>query len=456
MRAAIYTRISSDEAGDRLGVVRQEEDCRRLCQQRGWEVVQAYEDDDRSAFNGRPRPAYLAMLERLELGEFRVIVAWHPDRVTRSTRELEDLVDVLERTHASVVTVQGGEYDLATASGRMTARVVGAVARHDSEHNSERLRRKMEELVNSGRILGGGFRPYGYERDRLTVREDEAVIIRELAHRFLAGEALVQLVRELNEREVPTVSGKPWRLSTLTGMLTGGRIAGLREHRGEVVDAPCPWPAIITKKQHDRIRALLATKSAPRTGRRSYLLSGGLLLCGACGAKLCGNPVKGQPNYGCVSHGKGCGRVWVRASFVEELVTAAVMDAVDDPAFAEFVRARGTRGDNRAALLDITKRLDELAEDYGNGSITRRERDVARARLMKRRAALELDTAASAQTAALERWLEHPLVAEWSSLRLDVRRSIIAAVLEPVVVLPLARAIGPRFDPDRVQVRRRF
>src|SRR5262245_33063122 len=142
MRAAIYTRISNDHASDRLGVSRQEQDCRLLCQQRGWEVVSVFEDDDRSAFAGRPRPGYLKMLERLELSDVRAIVAWHPDRLHRSPLELEDFIDLIERTGATVATVQGGDYDLSMASGRMTARVVGAVARHESEHKSERLRRK--------------------------------------------------------------------------------------------------------------------------------------------------------------------------------------------------------------------------------------------------------------------------------------------------------------------------
>jgi hypothetical protein len=267
----------------------------------------------------------------------------------------------------------------------------------------------------------------------------------------------VQLVRDLNQRGIPTVTGKPWRLSTLTGMLTSGRIAGLREHRGEVVDAPCPWPPILTVKQHMRIRALLASKTAPRTGRRSYLLSGGLLVCGnpECGQALCGNPQKGQPHYGCVSHGKGCGKVWVRASHVEAHVVARLMQAMASPAFADYVRA-GNAGDHRDELLAIDQRRIELMEDYDSGIITRRERDHSFNRLDSRRRALELDTAQSTQTAALERWLEHPIAREWSSLPLDQKRSIIAAVLHPVVVMPVTRHTGPRFDPDRVRVRRRF
>ena len=47
--------------------------------------------------------------------------------------ELEDLIDLLETSGTSVRTVQAGLVDLTTASGRMSARIIGAVARPESD-----------------------------------------------------------------------------------------------------------------------------------------------------------------------------------------------------------------------------------------------------------------------------------------------------------------------------------
>ena len=41
-RAGIYVRISSDPKGEALGVARQEADCRKLCQDYGWAVVEVF------------------------------------------------------------------------------------------------------------------------------------------------------------------------------------------------------------------------------------------------------------------------------------------------------------------------------------------------------------------------------------------------------------------------------
>jgi len=114
MSAAIYCRISRDPSGAELGVRRQEKDCRAVAEREGWDVIEILVDDDRSAYSGKPRPAYQRLCELLKEEAVDVLVAWHPDRLTRQPRELEDLIDLLESTNTRVRTVQTGEYDLGT------------------------------------------------------------------------------------------------------------------------------------------------------------------------------------------------------------------------------------------------------------------------------------------------------------------------------------------------------
>ena len=58
VRAGIYTRISWDPDGQRAGVERQRVDCEALCADRGWQIARYFEDNDRSAYSGKRRPAY--------------------------------------------------------------------------------------------------------------------------------------------------------------------------------------------------------------------------------------------------------------------------------------------------------------------------------------------------------------------------------------------------------------
>jgi DNA invertase Pin-like site-specific DNA recombinase len=51
-RAGIYARISDDREQTQLGVNRQVADCEQRAEERGWEVVECYIDNDLSAWKG--------------------------------------------------------------------------------------------------------------------------------------------------------------------------------------------------------------------------------------------------------------------------------------------------------------------------------------------------------------------------------------------------------------------
>jgi site-specific DNA recombinase len=449
----VYLRLSRDPGHDELGVQRQRRECLELCERRGWQPATIHVDDDRSAFSGKPRPGYQEMLQRLEGGQVRGIVAWHPDRLHRSPVELERFISIVEASGAGVATVQGGDYDLSTASGRMAARIVGAVARHESEHKSERLRSKMAELRRDGKLTGGGKRPYGYEDDRLTIRPIEAEIIRELTRRALGGESLLSLVRDLNERGIPAGSGGPWQLASISRLLRSLRIAGLRDDGGGQ-EITAPWPAIITVRERQQLLALLARNS--RFGVRSprrYLLTGGLVRCGGCGAPMIGRNMAGRATYCCVTARGGCNKVFARAASVDEIVAAAVSAAMDGSGLAQ--RLEGLSGAHSDALLDAVgqqeERVREIEADYASGELERGEyrhlRAAARGKLDELTAAIKPNP-----RAALD-YGDEPLAVAWPGLSLGRRRAVLDAVLEAVIVAPVGRRSGSRFNLDRVSLR---
>ncbi|MFI9355842.1 recombinase family protein [Streptomyces lydicus] len=152
-RAAIYIRISQDRGGAGLGIARQEEDCRTLCARKGWDVVDVYPDNDVSAYSGAPRPKWQELLADINEGIVNAVVCWHVDRLTRSPRELEDVIDLADRHGLELATVSG-EIDLATPTGRMIARMLGAAARHEAEHKA----RAPAEAAPSGGRGGEGSR----------------------------------------------------------------------------------------------------------------------------------------------------------------------------------------------------------------------------------------------------------------------------------------------------------
>ncbi|MDX6244037.1 MAG: site-specific recombinase [Frankiales bacterium] len=122
MRAAVYARISRDRTGEAVGSARQLTLCRELAASQGWDVVWEGTDNDISAFSGRPRPQYEQLLLLMTEGGIDVVIAYHPDRLHRRSRELSRFIDVCQASrHASLRTLQRYVRPSHEAVARLTA-----------------------------------------------------------------------------------------------------------------------------------------------------------------------------------------------------------------------------------------------------------------------------------------------------------------------------------------------
>jgi site-specific DNA recombinase len=448
-RAAIYCRISDDREGSGLGVIRQEADCRTLCERRGFDVVDVLVDNDMSAYSGKPRPGYRRLVEMVKAGRVDNIVVWHNDRLTRSPRELEDLIDFVEATGITIATVVAGDYDLSTPTGRMVARIVGA-ARQESEHKSERHRRKARELAEAGKLTGGGTRPFGYNDDRVTIREDEADLIREAASKVLdGGEPLRSVIRDWHARGIVTPTGKTWKLGPLRRLLSSARISGRKEHQGVIV-GPAVWPGIITPARSDRLRAVLSVTRARRAPRR-YLLTG-LAVCGRCGTKLSARPRGDQTRcYVCPGVPEpGCGKIRILAGPLEDLIRDAVIEALDSPKLSDALS--NTKSVAAGELEALRTQEDELARMWARREITKDAWQSARDELAKQLDEVrgELDGEARHRVTA-DVVAAGPLAGRWADLGFDQKRLILETVIDTITVGP-GRPGFNRFDPDRIGI----
>lgn len=451
--AAVYARISSDQQGTGLGVKRQIADCRTLAADRGWTVAEVYQDNDVSAYSGKIRPAYQRMLDDLAAGDRDAVIVYNLDRLHRRPIELEAFAALCEQVGMTNVATVTADIDLGNDDGLFMARLYAAVAAKESGRKSARQKRKMQELAEQGRPHGG-LRAYGYGPDKVTIVDTEAAIIREAVNRLLAGETVRSLAAWLADAEIATVTGKPWRTTSLKQMLLSPRIAGLREHHGTVV--PAVWPAIITVEQHHKVTAILAARAVSgRRAPRRYLLSG-MLRCGRCDNRLFSSPRESTRRYVCLSgpdHG-GCGRLTIVADPLERFLTAAVLHRLDTTELAAALNGQATTDRTLTALNEQTsadrEQLDELAQAYAAKQITMREWLTAKAPITDR-----LDHAERRIARATGNELLYSLAGTgselrgaWETLNLSRQSAVIKAVLDHAVIAPSP----PRqaFDPERI------
>jgi site-specific DNA recombinase len=483
--AAIYCRISRVRDGSTLGVERQEPPARGLCERLGWKVERVFVDNDLSAYHNQRRPDFEEMLAWAQESRIRAIAAWDADRLTRQPRENEDLIDLAERYRIQLATVTG-EYDLATPSGRLHFRIKGAIARHESEHRAERIRLKQEELARAGQLGGGGTRPFGYLDDRVTphtfpfcllgsqetVEGGEAQLVREAAERVLLGEALHAVLMDWIERDIPTVTGKPWRTAVLRRLLLSPRIAGLRQHQGATI-GKAAWPAIIDEATHERLRVLLSDPVRQLNGgklARSYLLTG-VIYCGACGQKLVARPRDDkQRRYVCSTgvNFNGCGKTQRLAEPVEALVREQLFAALDskdwDAALHTAKRAADESNAKERELLAKLKADDAALDAAERAHFIERDLDgkpvLSRPRFLRIKhhlqASMEETRRQLARIIGNQALASFPrggeeLRAAWKAGSLSWRRAFLTTYIERVILLPCLKGRN-KFDPTKVKI----
>jgi site-specific DNA recombinase len=187
---------------------------------------------------------------------FDALLCWHTDRLYRNMRDLERVIEIADANRIEIRTVQGGTLDLSTSAGRMVARILGSVARQESEHSSERRKR-----ANAQRAAAGQWsttrRPFGYTRTGDPV-EPEAKAIRTAVHDVLAGKSVRQVAREWNAAGLQT-TGKAteWRSPMVRRVLLNPRCAALVVHQGKTVG-----PGDRSNHPAHRIRRRTVTRGA--------------------------------------------------------------------------------------------------------------------------------------------------------------------------------------------------
>jgi DNA invertase Pin-like site-specific DNA recombinase len=474
-RAALYLRISQDRDNDQLGVARQEHACRELADRLGVEVAEVFKDNDVSAYSGKKRPCYLALLDAIRHGEIDMVLCWHPDRLTVTPRELEDLIDLLAKK-VTVHTVNAGFYDLSTPTGQMMARMAGTAGRYEREQKAERQKAKNEQLVRDG-WWGGGPVIYGYRATKvldggktmtsLVVHEPEAKWVRWMADAVLAGESLLGIERHLNAQGVPAPRAAHWSRYRVRKVLLSPTIAGWTTLNGEPA-AEAKWEAIIPKSRWDDVREVLADPARNYTKRaRSFLLAS---LCFDPG----GNKMRTRTSY--VRGGALGPRIYtndsaggvIHADYLEEFVVEAMLRRFDT--VAATTPALDAEPDADQAEVDaLEAELAELATARGRGQIkTLKEYLLIKAATEERLAAAQARTRSSRRQARRQDQTTAKLLAKPGALRkaweakrpdgtpvlsFDEQRRVVKDRIERIVIRPTEPYARVGFDPKRVKIK---
>lgn len=162
MRAVAYIRVSTDkQATDGVGLDVQAAKVRMYAELYGIELVDVIVDEGASA-KTLQREGLTRALSLLDSGEADGLIVYKLDRLTRSVRDLGELIDCYfgPKGSAALVSVEE-QVDTSTATGRMILNVLMSVSQWERETIGERTSAAMTHKARQGEYTGGPV-TYGY------------------------------------------------------------------------------------------------------------------------------------------------------------------------------------------------------------------------------------------------------------------------------------------------------
>lgn len=267
-----------------------------------WQLAGIYADRESGTGTAR-RTEFNRLMADAEDGKIDVILVKSVQRFARNT---VDTLNYTRRLKELNVTVyfERDHINTRMASSELILTVMAALAQEESHALSENLKWGIRKRFAAG--MPKWSLTYGYcklDDGRWAIVEDQATVIRWIYEKYLMGNSLQAIAKELMERNIAAPGKKGWYPHTVSGILQNEKYVGdvlmqktyttnhLTHERVRNDQKIVPQyyarnhhPAIISQEQFEMVKMTLAMKDS-RRGSIQYPYYG-FLCCPICGEKM--------------------------------------------------------------------------------------------------------------------------------------------------------------------------
>jgi site-specific DNA recombinase len=419
IRAAVYHRVSSDEQVDGYSLDAQARATRAYCEGQGWEIVQTYADEGRSARTDdlAKRPAFAHMLDDAEADRFDLIVVHKLDRFSRNRKIAFEAFERLGRAGVGFLSI-AENMDYTSPAGQLMLTMLVGMSQFYSDNLSFETKKGKHERKRQG--LYNGLLPFGVAKgpngipvlDREVrycdvATRSEIVPANGLLLAFTSaadGKTDVEVARALNAAGYRTSGNRglnPFTKDTLRPLLQN------RFYLGELPDCEGGWvpgkhgvlidPELFERAASERTRNLKRPRRV--AGVRSPWALSGIATC------ICGRPMTaygrhdGKQRVQCSGRTQGldCTATTFFAALVEDQLATflrenfAIPSDARDRLVQEWQAARRSATNSMATRRRLQGKLDRLKMLFMEGDVDLREYQRQRAELQAQLAALPDD-----------------------------------------------------------------
>ncbi len=224
--AVIYTRVSSaGQAAEGISLDAQRAWAEERAKAEGWRVVGTFSDEGISGRKAN-RPGLRDAMNLVCERPGRVLIVYSLSRLARSVPDAYTSIDRLQKRGYHLVSLTE-QINTSNAMGRAFIGFLAVLAQLEADLTGERTAAALHEKRRRGEKTGGVV-PFGFRlaEDRKTLIPDDGdrATLTQMREWRRDGFSWPAIADELNRRNVPTKSGRPWSAYA-------ARHAGINGHR---------------------------------------------------------------------------------------------------------------------------------------------------------------------------------------------------------------------------------
>ena len=411
-RVAAYCRVSTNSEEQLNSYAAQKNYYTQKIQENpDWEMAGIFADEGLSGTSMKKRAEFNRMIAACKRGRIDMILTKSASRFARNTVDCLKVIRDLKDRGIGII-FEKENINTLTETSEFLITLFSSFSQAESESIGQNIVLGMRQSMKEGKIPFQYNRTLGYRRGpdgNPEIDPEEAETVRLIYARYLEGNSLGDIQRELIEKEIPTAKGiQAWSRQVIQNILTNEKYIGdgLRQktftvgsvgnkkavkNKGELpmYYAENNHPAIIPREIYYRVKEEMARRTSKRkvmqkTGKTEqgkysakYALSE-LLVCGKCGTpyKRCTWARNGKKRivWRCVSRLE-FGKQYCHDSPTvdEDKLHRAIVAALnqygairneveaDTMELAGLVQSHGV--DGGVSLLDLRQRLESLTAE---------------------------------------------------------------------------------------------
>ena len=316
LRVAAYTRVSSDSDDQLNSFAAQNRYYAELISGKAeWRMVDIYADEGITGTSTAKREDFQRMMADCRRGIIDQILVKSISRFARNTKDCLEAVRELKELGVNVRFEREG-IDTANVSSELITAIYAAFAQKESESISGNIQAGKRYAMQRGEATINYYNLYAYEKGpdgNPQIIPEQAKIVREIYQKYLHGDSLNMIRKDLEERHIPNArGGATWTHTAVRGILSNEKYAGdvlmQKTFQQDCISrktirntgqrtmylAPDHHEAIIDRKTYNAVQTELARRNALKgntqkstpSGRSCYTPKYALsdrLICGECG-----------------------------------------------------------------------------------------------------------------------------------------------------------------------------